>query len=29
MLAKVRGLFVTKQEIDLTGNVPVVIRDDI
>ena len=29
MLAKVRGLFVTKQEIELSGNVPVVIRDDI
>ncbi|MBQ6004802.1 MAG: terminase small subunit [Selenomonadaceae bacterium] len=28
MLAKVRGMFITRQEIDLQGSIPVVIRDD-
>lgn len=29
MLAKVKGMFITRQEIDLNGSMPVVIRDDI
>ena len=28
MLAKVKGMFITRQEVDLQGVVPVVIRDD-
>ena len=28
MLAKVRGMFITKQEVELQGALPVVIRDD-
>lgn len=29
LLAKVHGLFISKQEIELTGSLPVVIRDDL
>ena len=29
MLGKVHGLFVTRQEVEVSGNVPVVIRDDV
>lgn len=29
MLAKVKGMFVTRQEVELSGSIPVVIRDDI
>ena len=29
MLAKVKGMFVTKSEVELSGSLPVVIRDDI
>lgn len=29
LLAKVNGLFVTKQELDIHGSVPVVIKDDM
>ena len=29
MLAKVKGMFITRQEVDLQGVVPVVICDDI
>ena len=29
MLAKVKGMFVTRQEVELSGTMPVVIRDDI
>ena len=28
MLAKVKGMFVTRQEVELSGSMPVVIRDD-
>lgn len=28
MLAKVKGMFITRQEVELTGAMPVVIRDD-
>ena len=28
MLAKVKGMFITRQEVDLQGALPVVIRDD-
>ena len=29
MLAKVKGMFITKAELDVQGALPVVIRDDI
>ena len=29
MLAKVKGMFVSKSEVELSGSLPVVIRDDI
>ena len=29
LLAKIQGLFVTKQEIDLSGAMPVIIKDDL
>lgn len=29
LLAKVHGLFISKQEIELSGSLPVVIRDDL
>lgn len=29
LLAKINGMFITKQELEITGNVPVVIHDDI
>ncbi|MBR1647089.1 MAG: terminase small subunit [Selenomonadaceae bacterium] len=29
MLAKVHGLFITRQELEISGTVPVVIKDDI
>lgn len=29
LLGKIRGLFVTKQEVELSGKIPVVIKDDI
>lgn len=29
LLAKVHGLFITRQELEISGKVPVVIRDDI
>ncbi|MBR4384377.1 MAG: terminase small subunit [Selenomonadaceae bacterium] len=29
LLAKVHGLFITRQELEISGNVPVVIKDDI
>lgn len=29
LLAKINGQFVTKSEVELTGNVPVIIKDDI
>ena len=28
MLAKVKGMFITRQEVELSGSMPVVIRDD-
>ena len=29
LLAKVHGMFVTRQEVELNGSLPVVIRDDV
>lgn len=29
LLGKIRGMFLNKQEIELTGNLPIVIRDDL
>lgn len=29
LLAKINGMFVAKQEIELNGNLPVIIRDDL
>lgn len=29
LLGKIRGMFLNKQEIELTGNIPIVIRDDL
>lgn len=29
LLAKVRGMFVNKSEVELSGNLPIVIRDDL
>ena len=29
LLSKIRGMFLNKQEIELTANIPVVIRDDL
>lgn len=29
LLAKVHGMFVTRQEVELSGSLPVVIRDDV
>ena len=29
MLAKVLGMFISKQELEISGNIPVVIRDDL
>ena len=29
MLAKIRGLFVNKSELEVNGNIPIVIKDDI
>ena len=29
MLAKIRGLFVNKSELEVSGNIPIVIKDDI
>lgn len=29
LLAKVRGMFVSKSEVEVTGNLPIVIKDDL
>ena len=29
LLAKIHGMFINRQELEISGNVPVVIRDDI
>lgn len=29
LLAKIHGMFITRQELEISGNVPVVIHDDI
>lgn len=29
LLAKVHGMFITRQEVELSGSLPVVIRDDV